>query len=425
MAEVAAGAGVALAAEEIVSTGVQAGVAGYMIAKPTLPLKVTYTMIASAQDDSTQRSLARSHHTLTIIDNKAYIFGGETASGELASNDMQAVTVVESGKPEMDYSLIPAIPSQEDKVPKARTKHAACAFHRAVAVFGGCNGKDEVIDDECCIWLFDPKESTWKAVSASNSDSTPGRRYGAKIFAHGDSIVLYGGEDKAGSASDVWSFDTNAEIWTQLPTAPVSTSNAALANGQLYLISASDPMSSQLHHLDLSAAVDEAHWDTFTFPTNPMAPGPRPRHDGGLLPITTGFGRNYLAYLLGAREKSSESHLPEDVSHDVTQWSDMWTLQLLSSDLQPQAKLSISEVIKPAKIKDAIRSAFGADSGQHAWAEVEVQVPTNLEGEGKLHPGPRAYFGCDVLEDGKSAVLWGGENAKGERIGDGWILRLE
>ena len=52
MAEVAAGAGIALAAEEVVSTGVQAGVAGYMIAKPTIPLKVTYTMIANAQDDT-------------------------------------------------------------------------------------------------------------------------------------------------------------------------------------------------------------------------------------------------------------------------------------------------------------------------------------------------------------------------------------
>jgi hypothetical protein len=360
-----------------------------------------------------------------VVDNKAYIFGGETASGELASNDMQAVTVVESGKPEVDYCLIPAIPSQEDKVPRARTKHAACAFNGSIAVYGGCNDKNELVDEACCIWLFDPKESTWKFVSASNSDSTPGRRYGCKIFAHGDSIILYGGQDKAGSNSDVWQFDTNAETWTQLPTAPVSTTNAALANGQLYLISASDPMSSQLHHLDLSSPVGEAHWDTFTFPTNPMAPGPRPRHGGGLLPITTGFGRNYLAYLLGARDNSAESHLPEDETHEVTQWSDMWTLQLPSSDLQPQAKMSISEAIRPAKIKDAIRSAFGADSGKHAWAEVEVQVPANLEGEGKLHPGPRAYFGCDIMGDGKSAVLWGGENAKGERIGDGWIMRLE
>lgn len=54
MAEVAAGAGAALAAEEVISTSVQAGVAGYLVAKPTMPLKVTYTMIAHAEDDSTR-----------------------------------------------------------------------------------------------------------------------------------------------------------------------------------------------------------------------------------------------------------------------------------------------------------------------------------------------------------------------------------
>lgn len=54
MAEVAAGAGIAIAAEEVVSTGVQVGVAGYMVSKPTMPLKVTYTMIANAPDDLTR-----------------------------------------------------------------------------------------------------------------------------------------------------------------------------------------------------------------------------------------------------------------------------------------------------------------------------------------------------------------------------------
>jgi hypothetical protein len=54
MAEVAAGVGAVVAAEEVVSTSVQAGLAGYMIAKPTLPLKVTYHMIAHAEDDATK-----------------------------------------------------------------------------------------------------------------------------------------------------------------------------------------------------------------------------------------------------------------------------------------------------------------------------------------------------------------------------------
>lgn len=49
MAEVAAGL---WAAEEVVSTGVQAGVGAYMVAKPTMPLKATFTQISPPVDDS-------------------------------------------------------------------------------------------------------------------------------------------------------------------------------------------------------------------------------------------------------------------------------------------------------------------------------------------------------------------------------------
>lgn len=54
MADIAAGAGAVLAAEEIITHGTEAGVAGYLIAKPTLPVKATFSMVANALDDSTQ-----------------------------------------------------------------------------------------------------------------------------------------------------------------------------------------------------------------------------------------------------------------------------------------------------------------------------------------------------------------------------------
>lgn len=50
-AEVAAGL---WAAEEVVSTGAQIGIAGYMLTKPTMPLKATFTQIATSSDDDTR-----------------------------------------------------------------------------------------------------------------------------------------------------------------------------------------------------------------------------------------------------------------------------------------------------------------------------------------------------------------------------------
>lgn len=428
MAEVAAGAGAVLAAEEVISRGVEVGVAGYLIAKPTMPLKATFSMIANAFDDSTRRSLARSNHTLTVLGNNAYIFGGVTAQG-IAINDVHAVKLSPSGKPEPDYRLIPALPEEEDgKVPDARSEHTACAYKNGILVYGGCDQTRNLVDDGSLVWLFDPERAAWKSLSGANSTSTPGPRVNSQLFADGEDLILFGGSNKSSSnLSDVWRFKVDSGTWIELPSAPVTTTNAAFSNRILYLVSGSDPTSSQLHYMELSSPSDERTWETFTFPTNPIIPGPRPRDQGGFLPVSTGYGRNYLVYFLGARKHISDSiEKSDDNGNTVEQWSDMWTLQIPSSPLEPKATLSLSNAIKPAKIKDAIRSAIGTDSGKHRWAEVEVQPPSDLPiPEGKLHPGPRVSFGCDVMEDGKGIVFWGGENAKGELVGDGWIVRFE
>ncbi|RYO60617.1 hypothetical protein AA0116_g5804 [Alternaria tenuissima] len=437
MAEIAAGAYVAA---EVVEHTAEAGYAAYIVSKPTLPLKVTFTRIATATGDTSARSLARSNHTVTVIGNKAYVFGGDTANNVLASNHVHIVTLEHSGKPEMDYSIIPALPTSEGgNTPAARSSHAACAFHGNVAVYGGSDENGGLIDEQSSVWLFSPERKSWDILQPSKGDVEtgdigPGPRRNAQLFAHDQHLILFGGVDGSGdNASDLWQFDIAARYWTQLPTAPVATSNAALANGQLWLISGSDPMSSQLHHISVPSSSEERKWESFTFPTNPLAPGPRARHDGALLPVTTGWGRNYLVYLLGARNNSSadvSNTEPEDPKHadEVTQFSDTWVLQIPSSDLEAKPSMTLKNAINPAKIKDAIRSALGADTGHLSWAEAVVQLPSEKqleEEDGKLHPGPRAFFGADVMETGSGLIFWGGVDAKGERVGDGWIARFE
>ena len=60
MAEIATGAGIALAAEEVLSTTLQAGVATYFFAKPTQPLKATFIRIAVAHDNDMHRYVSHS-----------------------------------------------------------------------------------------------------------------------------------------------------------------------------------------------------------------------------------------------------------------------------------------------------------------------------------------------------------------------------
>ncbi|KAI7155698.1 galactose oxidase [Hortaea werneckii] len=434
MAEAVAGL---WAAEEAVSTTAQLGVAAYMVSKPSMPLKGVFTQIASASDDETRLSLARADHSLSIIGNKAFIFGGETAAGKLATTDVHAITLASADQPEPDYALIPAVPDQKDgKLPVPRKKHAACAFNVCVAVFGGIDESGKVIDEGSTIWLFNTAKSTWETLQPSKcDDAAPRPRSGGKLFNLNNNLVLYGGHDVNGNVlKDVWEFDYVKKEWIHKQDAPVWSPNATLTEGVLYLISGHDEMSGDLHFMPLAISREEQEWHSVPFPTNPMTPGPKPRHGAGLVPISTGHGRHYLIYMLGAREPGAVGSKTDDVPPPAEEgkpeepqyWSDMWTYQLPSAMPAPESQWNLSAAFNPASIKDSIRSALGYDSGQHSWSEIEVLPPPDLElMAGKVHPGPRGFFGCDVMEDGRNLVLWGGVNAKGEKEGDGWIVKLQ
>ncbi|KAI0477124.1 hypothetical protein GGR56DRAFT_673536 [Xylariaceae sp. FL0804] len=421
------------AAEEVVSTGVQAGAATYAVAKPTMPLKATFTQIGSTSDDSSKSSLVRSHHTVTIVGGRAYIFGGQMRGGQLADNSIHAVALpattkagakqdAAAGAP--DYQVLPAIGAEKsDPVPAARAGHAACALGDRIAVHGG-RGEDGAplpADDAARVWLYDTVSLTWEVLApAAHPERAPPPRSGARLLPHDGNLVLCGGRDAGGAAlADVWHFNGFTKVWNQLPQVPSATdaSAAAIAGDTLYVLDgAADGLSCNVHTLDVKLyGAAPPTWATASAPTNPLAPGPRPRRDAGLLAVTTGYGRNYLLYFLGA---AGEGQQP---------CSDLWTYQLPSSKLSDvKASVNMAEAIKPAKLKDQIRSALGADTGAASWAEVEVLPPPDdpQARAGKAHPGPRSAFGCDVAGDGGRVVLWGGVNGEGSPEGDGWVIQL-
>ncbi|KAI1301112.1 hypothetical protein F5Y03DRAFT_220314 [Xylaria venustula] len=421
MAEVAAGL---WAAEEVVSTSIQAGVAGYAIAQPTMPLKATFSQIASTSKDDSSASLARYNHTVTVINKKAYIFGGQTSQNKLATNDIHCVALPLKDVPPPDYQVLPALQADEDgDAPTTRTQHAACALRNYIAVYGGCDEKGALVDEGQKIRLFDTETSTWEVLEPSGHlERIPVSRRKATLLSHDGNLILYGGLDSNGSElTDVWHFNYATKIWNQLPRAPVASKSAAISGHTLYLVSVSDSLGSEVHHLDLDLYAQEPpRWSTISIPTNPLtqSSGPKPRANGALVAITTGFGRNYLVYFFGEHTESAEND-------DLRQWNDLWTFQLPSSDVAAQATTSLKDAIKPAKIKDRIRSKLGADTGKASWAEVEVQTPGDLRAhEGKIHPGPRGSFGYDVTPDKSGIILWGGVSADGQAVGDGWMIEL-
>ena len=412
-------------------------------------------------------SLARSNHSLTVVGDKAYIFGGEIGDSELATTDIHVISLLSESDAEKQnepqYALLPALPAgatggeaagvrdeNSDGVPAARTRHSACAFNICVAMFGGVDNKGEAIEEKGRIWLFNTAKSTWEFIGPKLGEhEVPEARAEGKLFECENDLVLHGGFSKSGEQlRDTWHFSYADKTWTRLPDAPQASTNASLANGVLWVLSItpeSNGLNGYMHSLAITSAASPSKptsWTTQSFPTNPLTPSPKPRVAGGLLPMTTGHGRHYLLHFFGVTPPTTKEDLPPTSSPDETtlqvvdtqaavsaepvQYPDLWTLQLPSTT--PGRKASWSESLRPAALKDSIRSAFKADPGTNAWAEVDVQPPA-LEklgdgDSGKVHPGPRAYFGCDVLKDGSTVMIWGGVNAKGEREGDGWLVSL-
>lgn len=112
--------------------------------------------------------MARSHLSLTIIGQKAYIFGGETAEGQLASSDIHAVTLPSSDKVDADYACVPSVPLNEGgRVPAARARHAACARGHHIVLFGGCDAEGAPINEGACLWLWDSQMLKWAEIGST------------------------------------------------------------------------------------------------------------------------------------------------------------------------------------------------------------------------------------------------------------------
>jgi len=373
----------------------------------------------------TRKNLSRSHHTLTLIDDNAYIFGGQLLDGSLAGDEIHAVALPSHTGNESDYAPHNAEALEDGSgTPAPRMKHAACSRGKHVVVHGGCDDQSKALE-ESCLWLWDSNRSKWAKITWEGSG--PSDRFDHKIFAEEqqDLIILHGGRNANGAdkLTDTWIFDMDARTWTEVAQAPTAASDAAFADGTLYTITGVSDVSCEMHVFKIGNVKEDhkaetAVWQTITIPTNPLIPGPKPREGSALLPIDTGYGRQYLVYIFGCREDSAV--VSEESAKESPYYSDLWVYQLPSKSAKPASWTDL----KPAVIKDKIREKLGYDSGGHSWAEVEIQANEQVAQEGKVHPGPRGYFGADVTKDGKHVMLWGGVNAKGEKEGDGWLISL-
>ena len=141
--------------------------------------------------------------------------------------------------------------------------------------------------------------------------------------------------------------------------------------------------------------------------TTPAAP--QARSNAGFVGVTTGQGRQYLLAVGGEAENS-------------TFIDDIWALQLAA------------EPSTAAAVKDNMRATMKRDTHQSQWAEVvykyvdtKGEEEKEIPGEPKRGLGSRGHFGIakGTEVDGATAVVWGGVDAEGRVLQDGWMITVD
>ena len=229
----------------------------YSFYDPNAPVNVSIREIVGAD-------LPRTHHTISVIDGRAYIFGGEVASGQLADNEIVMVILPSSGVYEADYKSIQARPkTASGPTPDPRKNHSAVVIGNRIFIFGGELGP-KTKEEAGRVWVFDTFSSKWSYLDPPADSPYPQPRFqhtaaaselpaaqekstayksessaeqpapvadlddlSGTIFIYGGVASKEGGEPE--QLNDVWAFDIISRSWVTLPPPPSHSKGARLA----------------------------------------------------------------------------------------------------------------------------------------------------------------------------------------------------
>lgn len=267
------------AAAYTAETAIQGVAAGaFAIAQPTIPLKARFHRLPTPSP-----ALKRSSHSLNVISNKAYIFGGDGeavgSDGDMAMHVITLPTDLDLG--DTDYQQVKN-EDHNEKVPVARAGHCSCVIGERIYMFGGSTPTassdpttppNPPLEEDGRVYVFDSRSKSWDvlnpnkeacgsgvpvprnyASSSGTAHPLPLRETGAsgkgkdelmtdeaklrlsssrggEAFTATDekrsegygTIFLHGGYDSEWNLlRDVWAFDVASRTWSRWPEVPES-----------------------------------------------------------------------------------------------------------------------------------------------------------------------------------------------------------
>ena len=371
----------------------------------------------------------RAGHATAVIGSRIFIFGGRGGSDLKPLEEKGRVWIFDTRSRLWTYlDPVPAVKGGAIiPHPAPRSNHSATSLDRPQD-FGKPPAK---------------KAETWQEwavgdISKTGLPQDPVVGYVAEEaideeFAGYGTFIVHGGTLASGDqASDSWAFDVRSRTWTELPAAPgPARSNTAIcvSKSRLYRFGGYDgehELGGQLDFIQLEVELfNDGHtkgevavrarggWQSVIqnnpdasstdIPVEPNQEWPQARSAALFTSINLGGGREYLVLAMGESQGPTSNKFHGDV----------WTFQA-----PPQG-------MSTASFTDAILQAAGRKTSEGKWIKVELR-PYDLERNRRL-PMRRGLMAAAPMGDMDESgiVMWGGVGERGEKLGDGWILRLE
>jgi len=387
-------------------------------------------------------TLPRVGATISVIDGRAYIFGGEDERGNLADNIMHIVILPGSATFEADYTT--ALPKPQvagEPVPSARKCHSAVVIGQDIYMFGG-QLAPKAAEEAGRVWVFSSKTRRWSHHDPSADAPYPPPRHSHAATAtdptgptsspegtadapeqdvDAGTLFIAGGVSTASDAPpdahlpDAWAFDVASGTWMVLPPPPTGSHSASLALAQGHLVRVGSAGAQlRVDSLDVSELLAArrggalgaaslpsllSEWASTVFPDAALGAA------RAAVNLASPGGRAFLLVFAGAAASPPE-HAPAGVVAVELTVGALTRAEDPEAEDRPLVKRLLS-------VEAAFVDPYGEALEESAVAKERLERRTAFLSS----PGSEV--------DGSHLIVWGGKNANGEVVGDGYMLTVE
>jgi len=170
---------------------------------------------------TTNNPKSRSSHGISVIgfgtDNpKVVVYGGENEPRVPIDSTLHVLTLSWTGREDAPTGNWEVVETKfDDRAPPTRVAHAQAVLNDTLYIFGGRRGRTMDEEPMADLWKFDWNEKIWEEVVCKGS--IPEARSYHKLIAAGSLLYCFGGCGASGRLSDLHSFDVKTSTWTKLP----------------------------------------------------------------------------------------------------------------------------------------------------------------------------------------------------------------